>query len=189
MRSEQESRTPAALAPHVAKNIDEIVSLENRDRSTMGASDHFANLMTRFSGSMMFVWLHVIWFGIWIAQNVSGVVSFDDFPFGFLTMIVSLEAIFLSTFVLISQNRQSLQADRRAKVDLQINLAAEQETTKMLSLVAEIHEKLGLSSAPDADLEHMLKDMRVEHLADAVDAAEAGSDATPGSDSAADTKE
>src|SRR4051812_9638832 len=76
------------LAPHVARNTDEIIKLENRDRIRMGWSDHFADLITRFSGSMLFVWLHVLWFGVWIVVNQGwlGATSFDAFPFGFLTM-------------------------------------------------------------------------------------------------------
>ena len=164
----------AGIAPHVAKNIEELVRLEGRDRETMGPSDHFADFMTKFGGSMAFVWLHVAWFGVWIVLNVVGVLTFDEFPFGFLTVIVSLEAIFLSAFVLISENRQAQQSDRRAKVDLQVNMISEQEITKIIALVADIHRHLGLAQTEDPELEHMRQDTRVEHLADAVDQAEAG---------------
>jgi uncharacterized membrane protein len=177
----------STVSSTVARNIDEIVELEGRDRKAMGLSDHFADLMTQFSGSMLFVWAHVVWFGIWIGLNEIGIVTFDAFPFGFLTMIVSLEAIFLSTFVLISQNRQALQADRRAKVDLQINMVAEQEITKLIALVADVHEHLGLHHEQDQELAEMKSDMHVTRLADAVDEAEAQ---TGGGDpkSAADTE-
>src|SRR4029450_5674286 len=105
---------------HVSETIEEIVRMENRDRVHMGLSDELAHRVTAFSGSMLYVWLHVVWFSIWIAVNISLLVfaPFDPYPFGLLTMIVSLEAIFLSTFVLITQNRQAIAADRRAKVDL-----------------------------------------------------------------------
>lgn len=176
------------MPPHVTRNIEEIVRLEGRDRLEMGRSDHFADLMTQLSGSMWFVWLHIGWFATWIVLNVVGVVTFDAFPFGLLTIIVSLEAIFLSTFVLISQNRQALQADRRAKVDLQVNMISEQEITKTMSLVAEIHAYLGLRERHDAELAHMQRDTHVEQLADAVDQAEAGTDAAKGPQSAADTE-
>ena len=160
------------MPPHVARNIEEIVRLEGRERLTMGRSDHFADFMTKFGGSMAFVWLHVAWFGVWIVLNVVGVLTFDEFPFGLLTMIVSLEAIFLSAFVLISENRQAQQSDRRAKVDFQVNLISEQEITKVISLVAEIHEYLGLSGEHDEELAHMQGKTSVEHLTDAVDQAE-----------------
>ncbi len=178
---------PNAVPSHVARNVEEIVQLEGRDRLEMGPSDHFADLVTRFSGSMLFVWLHVAWFGAWIVLNLAGVLTFDDFPFGSLTMVVSLEAIFLSTFVLISQNRQALQSDRRAKVDLQVNMISEQEITKLVTLVAEMHKFLGLRDKADPELEQMQQDTHVGHLADAVDEAEAGTDAK-GPRSAADTE-
>lgn len=148
--------------------------MEDRDRESMRLSDHFADFMTKFGGSMAFVWLHVAWFGVWIVLNVVGVLTFDEFPFGFLTMIVSLEAIFLSAFVLISENRQAQQSDRRAKVDLQVNLVAEQEITKIMSLVAEIHDHLGLRGGYDQELEHMQDRTNVERIADAVDGGDSG---------------
>ena len=173
------SEALAEMPAHVSKTVEEVVRIEDRARSEMGPSDHVADLITRFSGSMLFIWLHVIWFGVWIGLNVVGLLAFDDFPFGFLTMIVSLEAIFLSTFVLISQNRQSLQADRRAKVDLQVNMIAEQEITKAISLIADIHQHLGLGAADDAELAHMQKETRVDELVEAIEGAEAESTDSP----------
>jgi uncharacterized membrane protein len=161
------------MPPHVARNIEEIVRMEGRDRLEMGPSDHFADHVTRFSGSMLFVWLHCVWFAIWIALNLTGVLTFDEFPFSLLTMVVSLEAIFLSTFVLISENRQALQSDRRAKIDLQVNLIAEQEITKVVSLIAELNAFLGLHR-DDPEVEHMRRATHVTALVDAVNEAESG---------------
>ena len=90
--------------------------------------DRVADTITRFAGSMSFVYLHVGWFAVWIVLNaglVGSAVVFDDFPFGLLTMIVSLEAIFLSTFVMISQNREATRAEVRANLDFETNLTAE----------------------------------------------------------------
>jgi uncharacterized membrane protein len=89
--------------------------------------DRAADAITRFAGSMSFVYLHLGWFAVWIVLNVGLVGStfvFDDFPFGLLTMIVSLEAIFLSTFVMISQNREATRAEVRASLDFETNLTA-----------------------------------------------------------------
>ena len=160
----------------VAQNVAEITRIEQRDRVRMGFSDHFAELMTTFGGSMNYVWLHVVWFTVWIVLNVGlfGLPPFDKFPFGFLTMIVSLEAIFLSTFVLISENRQSVQAVRRAKVDLQANIIAEQEITKLIEMVAGLQAHLGIEPAHDKDLNQIQRPTYVEELADAVEAADAG---------------
>ena len=90
--------------------------------------DRVADAITRFAGSMSFVYLHVGWFAVWIVLNaglVGSAVVFDDFPFGLLTMIVSLVAIFLSTFVMISQNREATRAEVRANLDFETNLTAE----------------------------------------------------------------
>ena len=87
-----------------------------------------ADGITNFAGSMRFIYLHIIWFGVWIAINV-GLAGlgheFDKFPFGLLTMIVSLEAIFLSTFVMISQNRQAIRTDVRSQLDFENNIRSE----------------------------------------------------------------
>ena len=84
-----------------------------------------SDVITRFSGSMLFVGLHVVWFAVWIVANELLTKPFDKFPFGLLTLIVSLEAIFLSTFVLISQNQQSAATDRRAEQDFQTDVYSE----------------------------------------------------------------
>ncbi len=92
------------------------------------AEDQTADRITTFAGSMRFVYIHAVWFAVWIALNVglAGVGwEFDHFPFGLLTMIVSLEAIFLATFVMISQNRQAARADLRAQLDFESNLRSE----------------------------------------------------------------
>jgi len=92
------------------------------------AQDRIADRITAFAGSLNFVYIHTVWFGIWIALNVGLIgagLKFDKFPFGLLTMIVSLEAIFLSTFVMVSQNRQAARADIRAELDFETNLRSE----------------------------------------------------------------
>jgi uncharacterized membrane protein len=97
-------------------------------RSVQDYQDRVADKVTGFAGSLGFVYLHSVWFGIWIAINVGlfgAALTFDEVPFGLLTMIVSLEAIFLSTFVMVSQNRQSARADIRSQLDFETNLRAE----------------------------------------------------------------
>ena len=96
-----------------------------------------------FAGSALFLALHVAWFAAWIVINVSpGIGHFDPFPFTFLTLVVSLEAIFLSSFILISQKRAALISERRNQLDLQINLLTEQENTRMLKVLGAIANKL-----------------------------------------------
>jgi len=123
------------------KNIEAIASLEQEALHNRTFADRVSDAITKFSGSTAFVILHVVWFAFWIAWNM-GSHAFDRFPFELLTMIVSLEAIFLSTFVLISQNRMTKQADKRAHLDLQINLLAEEEMTLVLRLLRRICAQL-----------------------------------------------
>ena len=159
--------------PHsVRASVAEVVALDARDRVAMSRSDRVADVITAFTGSMLFVALHAVWFTAWIVLNLPGMPAFDPFPFGLLTMIVSLEAIFLSTFVLISQNRQALRADRRATVDLELNAIAEQEVTKLIHMVSEIHDALGLAHSHDEELRQMKKPTYVRDLANVVDEAE-----------------
>ena len=97
-------------------------------RAVLQAQDRAADRITAFAGSLNFVYIHSVWFGIWIAINVGVLgasLKFDKFPFGLLTMIVSLEAIFLSTFVMVSQNRQAARADVRSELDFETNLRSE----------------------------------------------------------------
>ena len=92
------------------------------------AEGNLADRVTGFAGSMKFVYIHAIWFAVWVGGNVglAGLnYEFDKFPFGLLTMIVSLEAIFLATFVMISQNRQSARSDIRSRIDFENNLRSE----------------------------------------------------------------
>jgi len=115
-----------------------------------------ADAMTAFSGSMPFVYIHLIWFGAWLLCN-EGVFGesliFDPFPFGLLTLIVSLEAIFLSTFVLISQNRQQGRADRRSQADYENDIRAE-------TWSIHLGRKLGVDPASvEADVQQRLRDI------------------------------
>ncbi len=101
--------------------------------------DIWADKITAFSGSMSFVYIHALIFAVWIIYNLSlPKTGFDPFPFGLLTLIVSLEAIFLSTFVMLSQNRQSKQADLRAQLDYEVNVKAEQEVEEIKRLLSEL---------------------------------------------------
>jgi uncharacterized membrane protein len=120
-----------------------------------------ADLLTRFSGSMLFVYVHTIWFGLWIALNTGllGGRPFDPFPFSLLTLVVSLEAIFLSTFVLISQNHAGRVADKRAELDLQINLLSEHEITRLLKLMDAVADHLDIHVADKHEVEELKKDV------------------------------
>ena len=131
----------------VRKNTAAIAEMQRKITQARSFGGRIADGITDFTGSMAFVYVHVIWFTVWILLNVGlihipHVSEFDKFPFSLLTMIVSLEAIFLSTFVLISQNRLSAASEKRAELDLQVNLLAEQKATKVLEMLDQITEQL-----------------------------------------------
>jgi len=114
----------------------------------------------------------VIWFAGWTIINIApGIRHFDPFPFNFLTLIVSLEAIFLSTFILISQNHETRLSERRNQLDLQINLLTEQENTKMLTLLGRIAEKVGVKIDDDPSLQVLEQATRPEQLVDQIEEA------------------
>ncbi len=111
---------PDQKYPKIIMRQELAVLSQRRQRREERAADQ----ITKFSGSMQFVYLHVLWFTVWIVLNVT-IVRFDPFPFGLLTLIVSLEAIFLSTFVLLSQNREAARQDLRSEIDFETNVLSE----------------------------------------------------------------
>jgi uncharacterized membrane protein len=147
-----------ALSDVVERNIRTILKLRAQAALERRFQERLADGITSFSGRMSFVYFHVLWFGAWLLLNTGrlGIAPFDPYPYGLLTMIVSLEAIFLSTFVLISQNRLGEESDRRADLDLHIGLLTEAELTRVLTMLHAIQDKLGIAcDAPEelADLE------------------------------------
>ena len=134
-------KADALLRQRVSRNVNE----EVEERATV--VQRVADWLAWFSGSILFLFLHAVWFGVWIALNVGlvhvpGLSGFDPFPFGLLTMIVSLEAIFLSTFVLISQNRQVEKDKVRADIEYDVNIKAEMEIAHLHDKTDHIHEEM-----------------------------------------------
>ena len=154
------------LAPIVQRNIDTIVELRQEVRRSRTTADRIADAITCWSGSMLFVYVHIAWFALWIVVNLhlTPVPAFDPYPFSLLTMIVSLEAIFLATFVLISQNRQAAIDAQRNDLDLQVDLLAEYEVTRVLALVDAIADHLGLDLSKDPELDDLKQDTAPEDL-------------------------
>jgi uncharacterized membrane protein len=148
----KKEKTPGArsLEDEVRSNVVEVARIEQIQRKNRTAGERISEVIARFCGSMTFVWIHVAWFGTWIMLNSVLGFRFDPFPFTFLTLVVSLEAIFLSTFILIAQNQETRMTERRNQLDLQINLLAEKENTKMIELMAAIAEKVGVPVEDDS---------------------------------------
>lgn len=161
-KQEAQRRYTRPLNNIVAKNIRAIIEYQNQTIRKRTLQERVADAITAYSGSMQFVILHVVWFGLWLILNSGwfGMRPFDPFPYGLLTMIVSLEAIFLSTFVLISQNRMSQQDRQRADLDLQINLLTEHELTRVLRMLDEIETRLGIENKEDRELRELEKETK-----------------------------
>ena len=162
------------LAGILERNIRTVIAQRDRRAGRRSLQERLADAITDFSGHMGFVYLHVVWFVGWIGWNLGafGARPFDPYPFGLLTMIVSLEAIFLSTFVLISQNRISDEADSRANLDLQIGLLTEHEITRGLRMLDQIHHRLGLKEEAGTDLKELEAEVKPEDVLEEIEAVE-----------------
>lgn len=136
-----------ATADPTQYNVEAIAKLEHEALHERSAAERVSDTITKISGSVTFVVLHIVLFVVWGVVNLNlipGVAAFDPFPFGILTLIVSSEGVFLAIFILISQNRMSRQADRRAHLDLQVSMLSEQELTMMLRMQQRLCEHFGV---------------------------------------------
>jgi uncharacterized membrane protein len=157
---------PRSVDELTQRNVEIIRNLEEAAKRERSHSDIVAEAVANFCGSMRFVWVHIFWFGGWVLINVvPGIKHIDPFPFNFLTLVVSLEAIFLSTFILISQNHDMRISERRNHLDLQINLLSEQENTKMIAMLQAIADKVGADWSGDPHLEALGEETEPERVA------------------------
>ena len=158
------------LSEPASRNIEAIASLEREALLDRSRLDRFTDAITALAGSRAFIIGHAVWFAVWIAVNTTVSRPFDPYPFGLLMLIVSLEAIFLSAAVLMTQNHMQRIADKRAHLDLQVNLLAEQELTTMLKMLTQISQRLGVEvAAADPSVEQHLKDTDIQTISDALD--------------------
>jgi uncharacterized membrane protein len=167
-REEKEDRKKdnPALSKVIEKNIRTILHLRAKAARDRSLQSRIADAITSFSGRMIFVYVHIAWFGIWILINAGwfGLRAFDPYPYGLLTMIVSLEAIFLSTFVLISQNRLSEESERRADLDLHIGLLTEHELTRVLQMLDIMQDKMGIVDHANSELADLEMETKPEDV-------------------------
>ena len=164
---------PGTLNTALYRNIDALRRHHDEQMRNAGFHERLAHAVTTFAGSFAFVYLHLALFGFWIAANlgwIAGVGRWDP-QFVMLAMVASVEAIFLSTFVLISQNRMAEMQGRQAALDLQISLLAEHEVTRLIRQTAAIADKIGVDSRED--VEELKRDIAPEAVLDAIQDAEA----------------
>lgn len=165
---------PESLSASLRRNIDVLAERRRQEAARATLGERLSDRITAFTGSLAFVVIHLVIYGAWIVLNlgvVPGVAKFDP-SFVILAMEASVEAIFLSTFVLISQNRMAAAANKRADLDLQINLLTEHELTKLIGLVVEMRRRLNLDPVPTPEIREIQKDVAPEAVLDAIEARE-----------------
>ena len=172
------SEQTAGLSGPLRENIAALTERERREREQAPLSERLAERITRFTGSMPFVVLHLILFGGWIVANLGWLTAIPRFDPTFVTlaMVASVEAIFLSTFVLITQNRMAAAADRRADLDLHISLLTEHELTRLAALVDRIAERLDVP-VDKAEFAEIERDVTPVEVLEALDEKRAQDDA------------
>src|SRR3954466_1466558 len=162
---------PESLSSALRRNIKALQERRAQEAASATRQERLADAITVFTGSMIFVYLHLVLYGAWILLNlgvVPGVPKFDP-SFVILAMAASVEAIFLSTFVLISQNRTAAAADKRADLDLQISLLTEHELTKLAGVIDAIADRLGIPASQDPELAEIERDVAPEAVLDAIE--------------------
>jgi len=158
------------VVPQVERNIRALVERRIAEERRKPLQDRIADRITRFAGSMPFVLLHLVVFGAWVAVNLGWIPGprFDQ-DFVKLATFASVEAIFLSTFVLITQNRMAALAEERAELHLHMSLLAEHEVTHVLGLVREMAEKMGIADAYNPELDDLAREIPPEAVLDRID--------------------
>jgi len=168
------SKETGGMARVVERNIAALIERRKESERRKIWQDRLADRITRFTGSMTFVCLHLVIYGLWIVINlgwVPGARRFDP-TFVVLAMEASVEAIFLSTFVLISQNRMQAEADKRADLDLQISLLAEHEITRLVQVVSAMADRMGIREDESSDLPELKQDVAPEAVLDRIEEVE-----------------
>jgi uncharacterized membrane protein len=173
MKSKPQSQT---MFPNrvLEKNIRSLLHRRQKDEKEKTSQERLADSITAFAGSMRFVYLHVVVYGLWIVINLPWApdrIRFDP-TFVILAMEASVEAIFLSTFILITQNRMQALSEKRNDLDLQISLLAEHEITRLLKLVKAMAQKLEVKESEDPELRELAKDVQPEEVLDQIETAE-----------------
>jgi uncharacterized membrane protein len=169
----------SGLTDVMHRNIETLLSIRREFEQRKRPSDRIADRVTGLVGSMRFVWFSAVLFGAWIVVNlgwVPGVRPFDPYPFVMLAMVASVEAIFLSTFILVSQNRMAELDKRQADLDLQVSLLAEHEVTRLIQLVDEIAKRLGADATRDPRLDELKRDVDPHQVIEELEHAERARD-------------
>lgn len=169
-RDSANSEEAPEIAGIVIRNIQELIKLRQQDEKHKTHDEYIADKITRFTGRMTFVYIHLIAFGLWIIYNLGliGIKPIDP-AFTGLMILASVEAIFLTAFVLIRQNRMNALADKRANLDLQVSLLAEHEITHLITLVTAIARKLEIKEAENPEINELARHVDPEQVLETID--------------------
>lgn len=165
------SETDSQLTKIVGRNINALLEKQRESDRGKKREERVADAITRFAGSMRFVYVHLVIYGTWVIVNM-GLLPIKRFDpsFVMLATLASVESIFLSTFILISQNRMQAQADKRADLDLQVVLLSEHEITRVLKLVRAMADRMGIEDAKDDEFSELEQDIHPEKVLDELEA-------------------
>ena len=156
------------------RNIEALMERRRGEAAAATGEERFVTAITRFAGSMVFIYVHLMIFGFWIVANIWGLPGIPRFDpsLVYLATMAAIEAIFLATFVLITQNRMSAAADKRADLHVQMTLLVEHELTRLMALVSEIAQKIGVTTSVDSEVEELKQDVAAEAVLDKLENAE-----------------
>jgi uncharacterized membrane protein len=149
----------------VSRNIESIIKLEEEDERRLSSLHKVSHKIGWFVGTIYFVTAQFALVVFWVYWNVHATTRFDPYPFPLLSGVLALEAVFLTSFILIRQNAMDLQSERRNHLDLQINLLAEKEATSILKALGEIAKKFEIDLSQDAENSELTKDKPIESIA------------------------
>ena len=164
---------PHSAAELTRRNVERVMALEAAEHEKASLADRIADAITAFSGSIRFVWINLALIGGWMVANrlLPPRDRLDPFPFPLLTLVLSVEAIFLAIFILMSQNRAARISEKRGHLDLQLNLLSEQENTKMLLMLEQIGQAVGAEFNEGAEVRVLAEATEPEALSEQIDQA------------------
>jgi len=163
--SASSDRVPVLDRKTSTKNIESVLRLEQEDERELSLAHRFSHRVGWFVGTIYFVLFQIFMTAAWVMWNLESTRPFDPYPFPLLSAMLALEAVLLTSFVLIRQNAMDLQSERRNHLDLQINLLAEKETTAILKKLNLVAERLGVEEGDDRETRELAKDTPVESIA------------------------
>lgn len=171
MEQTREVQKPTTVAPVVERNIRTLLAERTKEEARLGWQEKLGAGISRFTGSLSFVALHVVLFGLWITINLGAIPAVPRFDATLvkLAVAVSIEAIFLSTFILMTQHRMMVQAERRAHLHLQISLLAEHEITRLMTVTREMATHMGIEVPHEPEFQELEQDLAPEEVLQRMD--------------------